>query len=167
MFKFLAKSGLKRSEEEIKNFLSLFGLGNPEENGMVVARAALIHHRFGLLDPEFSKLVNSQVGENQGPISTYILQLNKLLKDFHGSGEHQNSAGMKLWNITFRCMSNNSFRHYGITIWEKAAESFENAKQYLKNELEQASSTGNEQMVDNVKGALALYDFIPPQFRNS
>ncbi len=166
MFKFLAKFGLKRSEEEIKNFLSLFGSGDLEENGMVVARAALIHYRSSSLDPEFSKLVNSQVGENQGPISTYILQLNKLLKEFHGSGEYQNAAGMKLWNITFRCMSNNSFRHYGTTIWENAAESFESAKQYLENELEKASSTGNEKMADYVKGALALYDFIPPQFRN-
>lgn len=167
MFKFLAKFGLKRSEEEIKNFISLFESGDVEENAVVVGRAALIHYAFSQLDPEFSKLVNSQVGENQGPISTYIIQLNKFLNDYHKSGEVQNAAGVKLWNITFRCMSNNSFRHYGKQIWEIASKSIESAKQYLEEEMNNAKSLGQETMMERCQGALGLYDYIPPQFRNS
>jgi len=134
---------------------------------MILGKAALIHYSFGSLDPEFSKLVNPQLGENQGPISTYIKRLNKLPNEFHSAGEFQNAAGMKLWNITFRCISNNSFRHYGVELWKNAAKSFGSAREYLENELEQATRMGNEQMVDKLKGALGLYDFIRPQFRGS
>lgn len=167
MFKLFAKFGLKRSEEEIKNFIALFESGDVVENGMVVGRAALIHYAFSQLDPEFTKLVNSQVGENQGPISSYIIQLNKLLNDYHKSGEFQNAAGIKLWNITFRCMSNNGFRHYGQQIWNIASISFDAAKEYLEEQLTEANEMGQQQMVERCQGALGLFDYVPPQFRGS
>ena len=150
-----------------QNFLALFESGNVEENGMVVGRAALIHYAFSQLDPEFTKLVNSQVGENQGPIGSYIIKLNKYINDFHKSGEFPNAAGMKLWNITFRCMSNNSFRHYGQQIWNIASSSFDAAKDYLEEQFSEAKEMEQEQMVERCHGALGLYDYIPPQFRSS
>ena len=167
MFKFLAKAGMKRSEEEITKFLGLFKSGDEEQNGIIIGRAALIHYSLSSLDPKFSKLINSGVGENQGPIKNYILQLNSLLNDYHKAGESSNAAGVKLWNITFRCMSNNSFRHYGQALWNRASASFEYAKEHLKNELEMAASLGKGKMVEKIKGALSLYDYVPPQFRDS
>ena len=167
MFKFLAKAGMKRSEEEITKFLSLFESGDEEQNGIIIGRAALIHYSLSSLDPAFSKLINSGVGENQGRIKNYILQLNSLLNDYHKAGESSNAAGVKLWNITFRCMSNNSFRHYGQALWNRASASFEYAKEHLKNELEMAASLGKGKMVEKIKGALSLYDYVPPQFRDS
>lgn len=167
MFKFLAKAGMKRSEEEITNFLGLFESGDDEQNGIIIGRAALIHYSLSSIDPVFSTLINSGIGENQGHIKTYILQLNSLLNDYHKAGEYSNAAGVKLWNITFRCMSKNSFRHYGQALWNRASVSFEYANEHLKDELEMTESGGKEKMVERIKGALGIYDYIPPQFRNS
>ena len=167
MFKFIAKFGLKKSEEEITNFLGMFELGDEEQNGIIIGRAALIHYSLSSSAPEFSMLINSGVGENQGPIINYIPQLNSLLNDYHKTSDSINAAGVKLWNITFRCMSNNSFRHYGQSLWNRASASFEYANEHLKDELEMAESLGKKKMVEKIKGALGLYDYIPPQFRNS
>lgn len=167
MFKFLAKSGMKKSEGEITTFLALFESGDEEQNGIIVGSAALIHYSLSSLDPDFSKLINSGVGENQAAILRYIPQLNSLLNDYHKAGESLNAAGMKLWNITFRCMSNNSFRHYGKALWDRSSESFEYAKEHLKNELGMAKSLGKGVMAEKIKGALGLYDYVPPQFRDS
>lgn len=136
-----------------------------EEMAMAVGRAALVHYRFSSLDPEFSKLVNSPQGENEGPISAYILQLNKTQNQFNSAGQQQNAAGAQVWNITFRCMSNNSFRIYGLELWNKLASVFDEAKEYLEVELENAKSIGADEMVGYVNGAIALCDYIPPQFR--
>ena len=93
--------------------------------------------------------------------------MNSLLNDYHKAGESLNAAGVKLWNITFRCMSDNSFRHYGQALWKKSSQSFEYAKEHLKNELEMAERGGKGKMVEKIKGALSLYDYVPPQFRDS
>ena len=167
MFKFLAKKGLKRSEEEIKNFILLFEEADDEQKGITLGMAAMLNYSLSSADLEFSKLVNSDLGNNQGPISSYILQLNRLVGDFHKAGEYENAAGMKLWNITFRCMTNNAFHHYGQDLWITASKYFDHGKIFLESQIERFESSGNENALEKLKGGLSIFDYIPPQFRNS
>jgi hypothetical protein len=129
--------------------------------------AALLHHQFKIKDPEFETLVNSKKGENQGPISAYIIQLNRLVNEFHKAGRYDESAAMKLWNITFRCMSHESLHHYGVESWKIAAQSFPEVKQWLEEKLQHAESAGHKRDTPSLREALKLYNFVPPQFRGS
>jgi hypothetical protein len=159
--------GLRMSEKQIMTFLDLFSQGDIEQNGAVLGMAALLHHQIKTKDPQFETLVNSKKGENQGPISVYIFQLNRLVNEFHKSGRYDEAAAMKLWNVTFRCMSHESLHHYGVEIWKIAAQSFPVAKQWLKEKLKQAERAGNKQDAASLKEALKLYNYVPPQFRAS
>ena len=71
---------------------------------------------------------------------------------------------MKLWNITFRCMTHETLHHYGVSLWEIASKSFPNAKQWLETKLAAAESAANEGDAMNLSAALKLYSFVPPQF---
>ena len=165
MFKLWAKYGQKKSEKEIKSFLALLRNTDENEIGVALCRSALIHFSFSKMDPEFDKLVNSEVGQNQGAILNYILQLNDLVNQFANAGESENASGMKIWNITFRCMSHNAFRYYGQELWVEFSKHFDKAKEFLEFQLEHAQKNNDEKMIEKVNGALSLYDFIPPQFR--
>jgi hypothetical protein len=165
MLKFLAKLGLKSSEKAITQYLKDLEIADSEEIGMAIGRAAILHYSLSLEDPEFSKLLNSQVGENQGAISSYILKLNDGLNHFNRSGAVENAAGIKLLNVTFRCMSNNIFRHFGIELWKILSTHFDSARCYLENYHDTAITLGNEVEINKAKGALGLYNFIPPQYR--
>lgn len=162
--KFLRKWGLSGSEKEIKTFLELFSQGDIEQNGIVIGSAALIHYSLGLNKPEFKRLLNSNLGENQGHISTYILQFNRLLGECHRAGQLEAAAGIKFWNTTFRCMSDESLHPYGVQLWKIASKSFGSTKDYLRNELAQATESNNQGMKEKIEGALNLCNFVPPQF---
>jgi len=166
MFKKLLKKWLLRgTEKEIKRFLELFSQGDIEQNGIVIGKAALIHYCLEIVGPEFKKLVNSKVGENQSEITIYnVYQLDRLNKECHKANEIVHAAGIKFWSITFRCMLDKSLHHYGVQLWEIASKSLGSAKDYLRSELMQAIETGDKKMEERIKGALNLCDFIPPQF---
>ena len=165
MFKAFAKFGLKGSEREISTFIKSFESGPSDQNGMILGTSAMIHYSMSSLDPEFSMLLNSGLGENQGAISRYILQLNKLVNEYSRDGEKLNAAAMRVWNITLRCMSHNSFRHYGQYFWAKASENFEMSKMYLEQLLLECIEQENKKMEMKARGGLGLVDFIPPQFK--
>ena len=165
MFKFLAKFGQKKSEEEIRKFLGLLKIADENQIGIALCRSALIHFSFSQIDPEFDKLVNSEVGQNQGAILNYILQLNSLVNDYAKAGESENASGVNIWNITFRCMSHNAFRHYGQELWREVSNHFDKSKEFLEFQLRKAQESDDKARIEKVKGALGLYDYIPPQFR--
>lgn len=165
--KLLAKWGLRASEKEITSFLSLFSQGNVQQNGIVLGMVALFHHQFTLKDPDFETLVNSKKGENQGPISAYIIQLNRLVNEFHKAGRFDEAAAMKLWNITFRCMTDESLHHHGISLWKIASSSFPEAKKWLSTKLEYAEKASHHRDAPDLKSAMKFYNFVPPQFSDS
>jgi hypothetical protein len=76
-----------------------------------------------------------------------------------------NASGMKIWNITFRCMSHNAFHHYGQELWAQASQHFDKSKKFLEVQREHAQKSNDEALLEKVKGALSLYDYVPPQFR--
>jgi hypothetical protein len=165
--KLFANWGLRSSEKEIVSFLSLFSQGGVEQNGAVLGMAALLHHQFKVKDPEFETLVNSKKGENHGHISTHIIQLNRLVNEFHKVGRYDEAAAMKLWNITFRCMSHESLHHYGVSLWQVASRSFPEAKKWLEGKLISSEKAGHQRDAPNLKNASNLYNFVPPQFYGS
>jgi len=164
--KFLKKWGLSASEKEIKMFLDVFSHGDIEQNGIVLGWATLFHYQITTKDIEFEKLLNAKKGENQGPIASYILQLNRLVNELHKAGRFEEAAGMKLWNITFRCMSDDLLHHYGIILWKTASISFSEARNWLEVKLANARESGSEQVISSLIGALKICNFIPPQFCN-
>lgn len=146
MFKKLfLKWGLKASEKEIVHFINNFSMADVEQNGPVLGMAALLHYQLAKSDPEFEKLVNSRKGENLGPISAYILTLNRHVKECHRAGRLEQGAGTMLWNITFRCMGDESFHHHGVTLWRTASQSFPGAKQWLEEMVQRTKEAGLQQ----------------------
>lgn len=163
----ILKWGLRSSEKEIVSFLDLLSQGNAQQNGAVVGMAALFHHQYTEKDPDFQVLVNSQKGENCGPISTYVMKLSWLVNDFNKEGRHNEAVAMKLWNTTFRCMSDASLHHHGVSLWKVASRSFPEAKMWLEANLEHAENAVHARDTPNLKNALNIYNFIPPQFCDS
>lgn len=165
--KLFANWGLRSSEKEILSFLSLFAQRDVEQNGALLGMAALFYHQLKVKNPEFGTLVNSMKGENQGSISAYIIQLNRLVNDFHKAGRYDEAAAMKLWNISFRCMSHDSLSHYGVSLWHAASRSFPEAKNWLETNLTYADKSGHQSDTPNLINALNLHDFVPRQFYGS
>lgn len=165
--KFLLSWGLRKSESEVNSFLTLFsGLG-ASEIGKVVGMAAVIHCQYTEKDPEFERLLNSRKGENRGPISTRILELNGLVNEMNRTGRLEDAASMKLWNITFRCMTHDTLYDHGVVLWKIAAKSFPEAKQWLTDRLADAQNSGHQRDALNLRKALPLYNYVPPQFHDS
>lgn len=162
--KLLRKWGLSGSEKQIETFLHLFTQGDIEQNGIVLGWAALLHYQMKNNDQEFEKLLNSKKGANQGPISLYILQLNSLGNGLRKASRVGETAGMMLWNMTFRCMSDDSLHHYGKILWKSAVRSFSDAETWLEGMLANAKESGSERDIESMSGALKICNFIPPQF---
>lgn len=163
----ILKWGLRNSEKEVVSFLNVFSQCDPEQSGAVVGMAALLHHQHVEKEPEFQTILNSPKGANHGPINMYVMKLNWLVGDFKKAGRRNAGAAMKLWNITFRCMSHETLHHYGVALWKTASASFPYAKQWLEVQLEVAESAANERDAVNLRAALKLYDFVPLQFAGS
>lgn len=164
--KFLLNWGLRKSEAEVDSFLTIFTVLGASEIGKVVGMAAVIHCQYTEKDPEFERLLNSRKGENRGPISVRILELNGLVNDMNRARRLEDAASMKLWNITFRCMTHDTLHDRGIVLWQTAAKGFPEAKRWLKDRLAHAESSGHQRDAPNLKKALPLYNYIPPQFRD-
>jgi hypothetical protein len=164
IMKLFAKWGLRASEKEITSFLSVFSQGDVEKNGIVLGMAALLHHRLTEKDPEFEALLNSNKGENQGPLSVYIIHLNRLFNEFRKLGRSDEAAATKLWNITVRCMTDESLHHHGVSLWKIASSSFLGARKWMETRLEYAEKAGHHRDAADLKSALKLYNFVPPQF---
>lgn len=162
--KLLRKWGLSDSEKQIKLFLDLFSQGDTVQNDMVLGWAALFHYQIMTKDPKFERLLNSKKGENQGPISNYILQLNRLGNDLRKAGRTDEAAGIMFLNITFRCMSDEAMHHYGTLLWKTASKSFWEAKLWLENRLAYSMDSASERDKASLSAALKIYNFIPPQF---
>ena len=165
--KFILNWGLRRSEKEVVSFMTIFSRLDALEVGKVVGMAALFHHQCAEKDHEFEVLLNSKKGDNQGPISTRIIELNMIVNDMHKTGRLEDAASMNLWNITFRCMTHETLHHYGIPLWRIASNSFPDAKRWLDARLEYAENSGHMRDAPNLRKALKLYNFVPPQFRDS
>jgi len=129
--KFFLNWSLRKSEAEINSFLTTFSILGPSEVGRVVGMAALMHYQYAKTDPEFERLLNSRKGDNRGPISVRILELNRLVNELHHAGRLEDAGSLKLWNITFRCMTHDTLHKYGIALWKIAAKGFPEAKQWL------------------------------------
>jgi hypothetical protein len=164
MFKFIEKWLLGGSKKEIEQFLANFSQGDIEQNGMVMGWAALMHYHLLTINPEFDKLINSMKGKQKAAISAYILQLNQFGNGLYKEGRLEEAAGMKIWNITFRCMSDESFHQYGMNLWKIAAESFSEAQSWLEYKLVIAQGSCDEHGENSLSGALKIYNYIPPQF---
>ncbi len=168
ILKYFAKKGFKQSEKEIINFLNIFRAIPDDEIPHLMSRVALIHYDMSQYTPEFSKLISSDVGANQGAITSFISEMNGIINDLHKKGLAEQVAAAKFWNVTFRCMSNNRFRHYGQNIWGLAsvAERLDSIKEELDTLLENAEMDGNKKLEERVRCAMGLADFVPPQFRD-
>ena len=167
MLKKWANSRLKRSEQEIQNFLGTFEIASDIEKASVVAAAAFVHYEISSADISFSKLINSNIGENQGPISSYILELNSLSKRYQEANNQDGFLGVSFWNISFRCMSNNSLHHYGLRLWKEASKNFDSAKKMIEDQIETVKMEGDKTGVDMLNAVMTLTHFIPPQFRTN
>ena len=158
---------LKRSEQEIQNFLGIFETGSDIEKTSVIAAAAFVHYELNSADISFSKLINSSIGENQSLISSYILELNSLANRYQKANNQDGLIGVKVWNISFRCMSNNSLHHYGLRLWEEASNYFDSAKEVIEDRIGTVKKEGDKTGVDMLNAVMTLTHFIPPQFRTN
>ena len=165
--KFFLDWALRKSEAEVISFLSTFTTLSASEIGKVVGMAALMHYQYRQKDPEFEVQLNSNKGENRGPISIRILELNRLVNEINRAGRLEDAASMKLWNITFRCMMHETLHQYGISVWKTAEKGFPEAKRWLGVRLEHAQKSGHQPDAPNLRNALTLYNYVPPQFRDS
>jgi hypothetical protein len=165
--KFFLNWALRKSEAEIKSFLSMFITLSASEVGKVIGMAALMHYQYSQKDPEFEVQLNSSKGENRGPISTRIIELSRLVYEMNRSGRHEDAASMNLWRFTFRCMMNDTLHHHGIVLWKTAEKGFPEARRWLAARLEIAHELGLQPDTTNLRYAITLYNYKPPQFRDS
>ena len=98
---------------------------------------------------------NSKLGERQKQISNQIVELNGLMNQLHKAGQSDMVAAVKVWNITLRCLSNNSFSHYGSTIWRILDP--ESNVLGIELYIEQAQTPHTQE-------AIGLAGYVPPAF---
>ncbi|MDI1246041.1 MAG: hypothetical protein PSV24_11620 [Rhodoferax sp.] len=164
---FFLNWALRKSEAEIKSFLSIFITLSASEVGKIIGMAALMHYQYSQKDPEFEVQLNSIKGENRGPISTRILELSRLVYEMNRGGRLEDAASMNLWRFTFRCMMDDTLHHHGIALWKTAEKSFPEARLWLAARLEIAHELELQPDTTNLRYAITLYNYIPPQFRDS
>jgi predicted ATPase with chaperone activity len=155
MFKWLAKKGIDRSEQEIQQFIDQIQALSDYEIPHLMSRVSLLHAAINKQDFEFGMSINSAIGERQKEISSQIIQLNNLMNSLHKAGQSEMVAAAKVWNITLRCMSDNSFIHYGKKVW--AILSPAGREEEIIAFIDE---TGNP----HAESAKALAGYIPPQF---
>lgn len=163
--KLWAKWGLKRSEKEIVSFLEYFSEKDPSQSGAIVGAAALLHYQIRGKDPEFEILLNSKKGENHGPIAMQIIQLYRLARQLYKAGQYNEGEAMDLLVTTLRCMSDDSFYHYGVSLWKVASQSFPEARKWLEETIKTVvNDAGDTTNTEKLNIVLGLCDFVPPQF---
>jgi hypothetical protein len=155
MFKWMAKKGLERSESEIIEFISQIEGMSSAELAFLMSRAAILHASLNKNDFDIGISFNSKLGERQKQITIQIVHLNGLMNELRKSGMSDLFAAAKLWNITLRCLSNNSFAHYGKTIWSLLDPS------ELIQEIEFFIREAN---TSHTKEAIGLAGYLPPAF---
>jgi|ETNmetMinimDraft_16_1059900.scaffolds.fasta_scaffold49961_1 hypothetical protein len=159
MFKWIAKKALDGSEKEIINFIEQIEQITPDEFIIIMSRAAFIHAGLLKNDFEFGMSLNSGLGDRQEKITLQIIELNSLMNQLHKSNLADMVIGAKVWNITFRCMSSNSFNHYGLRIWN-----FLSPTEFEDEIIEQIDEIDSSDDVIT-EAAKGLAGYIPPQFK--
>ena len=155
MFKWMAKKGLERSESEITEFISQIEGISGEEHAFLMSRVAIMHAALTKQDFEIGMSFNSKLGERQKQISSQIVELNGLMNQLHKAGQSDMVAAVKVWNITLRCLSNNSFSHYGSTIWRilDPKSNVLGIELYIK-----------QAQTPHTQEAIGLAGYVPPAF---
>ncbi|WP_374012748.1 hypothetical protein [Pseudoxanthomonas koreensis] len=137
---------------------------DPEDNGSIFGMAALIHHQYGLTNPEFRTILQSRVGEDVSNAINYIVDMNPLVNGLSRSGRKTEAAAMKLWSITLRCMLDERFHNYGVALWQIVPRSFPAARSWIAEKLTAAERSGNTKDAENLREALRICNFVPPRF---
>lgn len=167
MLKFFAKAGLKRSEKELVGFIEPFIAGPDYDNSIFIWHAAILNYQMSLKDLVWAKCLGSQIGENQGPISTQIIQSNRLINGLHKRGDGEALVGMKIWNMTFRAMSNQALHHHGKKLWSHIQTLQSIARITAEDNIEEMITLAgtDSKTAQLMKNSIDLVDFVPTQFR--
>lgn len=166
MFKFFAKAGLKRSEEELSNFTETFIAGPAIDNSIFVWRAAIFNYQVSRRDPDWDRCLGSQIGENQGLIQLKVIETNKAVNSLFKKGHHDDVAGLKIWNMTFRSMSNMALQHYGKALWRHIETLQDMTKVVAEADIEEETQLvgSDSPAVTLMNNSVELVKYIPPQF---
>jgi len=155
----MAKKALESSENEIIDFIEQIEYVKPDELLHLMSRAAFIHAGLNKNNFEFGMSLNSGLGERQEKIISQITEINSLMNQLHKSNLADMVVGAKVWNITLRCMSSNSFNHYGLRIWHILSPTeFEDQ---IIEQIDEIDSS-DDAIIEAAKG---LAGYIPPQFK--
>jgi hypothetical protein len=69
---------------------------------------------------------------------------------------------MKIWNATFRSMSNPAYHHYGLKLWAEIVGRFDEVEVLAKEQIENSTNDENTAYLEQ---AFTLLRYVPPQFR--
>lgn len=160
MFKNLASLSTRRSEAELSQFVHDFCEFTPPVD--CIWAAAQLHISLSKEHKNFQKTLSSELGENCGDCAGWVLTSNRYVNKFHKNGKIHLVAGMKIWNSTFRSMSNPAFHHYGMQLWTEITLRYDEVKDLAKKKIETST---NEENTAYFKRVLTQAKYIPPQFR--
>jgi len=150
MYKFArntAKYALNKYLNTVENL-------SDEELAIVFGCAAVIYSqlivKFGSgLSYAMTKFSGSELSvlgksENAKLLLDIVMQTNQIIIDLYNSGNKDDSAGLELLNMTFRCMLYPELYPIGIEIWDKYQPTKLLAKNILINKREEFNEKGKE-----------------------
>lgn len=138
--KLFHKFGEKTAERDLREYLNVV---NNSTNKMLVAtlaHAALMYYQlimnYGsnltLAITSSSKSDFEVKSDYSRMLSKIIIETNRGISEFHKSGNMGDAAGLKLLNVTFRCMIHPELFHIGKSIWDRIEPINLEAKQVLE-----------------------------------
>jgi hypothetical protein len=167
MFNFFKKKALEQSEKELESFANVF-TDSDSDNVEFIWRAVVFNYQMSKKDLDWSTALGSDQGHNMGLCSTYVIKTNGFINDLHKAGRVEDLVGMKIWNMTFRAMSNPSFHHYGVSIWEEIVGCQDFVRTIAAGLVSSLEITKGEEVasVKELRSALNLIEYVPPQFKS-
>lgn len=162
IFKKWAINGKRR---EVEKYLYQVSLGDIEDHWTILAHGALIMSQFIKKIPVAMQVIKMIEDEYAWEAAILVLKTNTLLNDYSSAHDIENSAGIKLWNETFRCLSSPELKDIGINLWKYFTKSQNEAKKYLIRLERNYVIQGNDDMVIKINEAMNYITLIPTQYK--
>jgi len=165
MKKIINKFLLKAAEREIKDYTQKVSMGNRDQHGVILGHACLIFAQLAKKLPITQIVVDTDDDIYGKELSVLVLQTNNLMKEYIKDKDMLNSAGIKLWNETFRCLTHPELTNYGKEIWLYFSKASNGAEGYLNNLEVKFSEQKNNNMIEKIKEARKYLSMVPARYK--
>lgn len=145
----------KRNTKELHTYIQQVHGGDSETLGAILAHSLLIYSQLLRIKPFLNEIAErDKKAENEAALM--IVETNRLLNEYSKDTDEfnrLNAAGIKLLNMTFRCIAHPDLSQYSDDIWSYFKKAQTNADNYLLEMKNKFVIEENEKMVQKIDEA--------------